>query len=246
MNQTNVGRKTQKTEAGLPAAPNQGATLVFGAVGGRSIISPPTPEPPGAPAVNPHLLSDADVQLFQQGIHCRLQEKLGAHPVTVKGVSGVQFAVWAPNAERVNVMGDFNQWDRMSLPLRALGDCGIWEGFVPGARPGLCYKYFIESRYQGYRAEKADPFAFRAELPPKSASIIWDLNYAWGDSVWMKERARRNALDALRQQPAQKHGDWPRRRAGPSTLGRAGTWPLTVGLGRRTSLADWCRSRPAC
>ena len=113
--------------------------------------------------MNPHLLSDADIQMFQQGTHCRLQEKLGAHPVTVEGVAGVQFAVWAPNAERVSVMGDFNQWDRTSHPLRARGDCGIWEGFVPGAKPGLAYKYFIESRYHGYRAERADPFAFRAE-----------------------------------------------------------------------------------
>ena len=114
----------------------------------------------------------------------------------MKGVSGVQFAVWAPNAERVSIIGDFNQWDRKSHPLRARGDCGIWEGFFPGARSGSCYKCFIQSRHEGYRAEKADPFAFRAELPPRSASIIWDLNYAWGDSVWMKERARHNALDA--------------------------------------------------
>ena len=196
MDQTNVGSETQETETGLPATPNQGATLVRGVVEGRSIISSPTSAPPEVPAVNPHLLLDTDIKLFQQGTHCRLQEKLGAHSVKVKGVSGVQFAVWAPNAERVSVMGEFNQWDRKSHPLRSIGDCGIWEGFVPGARPGSCYKYFIQSRYEGYRAEKADPFAFRAELPPRSAFIIWDLNYAWGDSVWMKERARHNALDA--------------------------------------------------
>ena len=183
MDQTNVANGTQETETGLLGTPAQRATLTLRAVGDCLITSSPTPEPPEAPPVNPHLLSDADVQLFQQGTHCRLQEKLGAHPVTVKGVAGVHFAVWAPNAERVSVMGDFNQWDRTSHPLRARGDCGIWEGFVPGARSGLGYKYFIESRYHGYRAEKADPFAFRAELPPKSASIIWDLNYAWGDSV---------------------------------------------------------------
>jgi 1,4-alpha-glucan branching enzyme len=111
-------------------------------------------------------------------------------------VSGVQFAVWAPNAERVSVIGDFNQWDPTSHPLRVLGDCGIWEGFVPAAKPGLCYKHFIESRYEGYRAEKSDPFAFHTELPPKSASIIWNLDYGWGDGAWMGERGRRNALDA--------------------------------------------------
>ena len=186
MDQTDVGSETQETETGLPATPNQGATLVRGVVEGRSIISSPTSAPPEVRAVNPHLLLDTDIKLFQQGTHCRLQEKLGAHSVKVKGVSGVQFAVWAPNAEQVSVMGEFNQWDRKSHPLRSIGDCGIWEGFVPGARPGSCYKYCIQSRYEGYRAEKADPFAFRAELPPRSAFIIWDLNYAWGDSVWMK------------------------------------------------------------
>ncbi len=196
MNQTNVGNETQEAKAGLLVTPNRAAAPLLGDVEGHSIISSPTPETSEAPAVNSRFLSDADIQFFQQGTHCRLQEKLGAHPVTVKGVAGVQFAVWAPNAERVSVMGDFNQWDRKRHPLRSLGDCGIWEGFVPGAKPGLCYKYFIESRYHGYRAEKANPFAFHAELPPKSASMIWDLNYAWGDSVWMKERARRNALEA--------------------------------------------------
>lgn len=156
----------------------------------------PMPEPQQAAAGDPQLLSDADIRSFQQGTHCRLQEKLGAHPGRVQGASGVQFAVWAPNAERVSVVGDFNQWDRVRHPLRSLGDCGIWEGFVPAARPGLCYKYFIESRYHGYQAEKADPFAFHAELPPKSASVVWDLNYDWGDGWWMNERARHNALDA--------------------------------------------------
>ena len=136
MDQTNVGSETQETETGLPATPNQGATLVRGVVEGRSIISSPTSAPPEVPAVNPHLLLDTDIKLFQQGTHFRLQEKLGAHSVKVKGVSGVQFAVWAPNAERVSVMGEFNQWDRKSHPLRSLGDCGIWEGFVPEPGPG--------------------------------------------------------------------------------------------------------------
>ena len=171
MDQTNVGSETQETETGLPATSNQGATLVLGAVEGRLIISSPTPAPSEVPAMNPHLLLDTDIKLFQQGTRCRLQEKLGAHSATVKGASGVQFAVWAPNAERVSVMGDFNQWDRKSHPLRSLGDCGIWAGFVPGARPGSCYKYFIKSRYEDSRVEKADPFAFRAELPPRSASM---------------------------------------------------------------------------
>ena len=136
------------------------------------------------------------MRLFQQGTHCRLQEKLGAHPVAVKGVSGVQFAVWAPNAERVSVIGRLQPVGPHEPSAAGLGDCGIWEGFVPGAKPGLGYKYFIQSRYGDYSAEKIDPFAFRAETPPKSASIVWDLNYTWGDGEWMKERRRRNALDA--------------------------------------------------
>jgi hypothetical protein len=119
MDQTNFGSGTQETETGLLATPNQGATLVRGALEGRSTISSPTSAPLEVRAVNPHLLSDPDMVLFQKGTHCRLQEKLGAHSVKVKEVSGVQFAVWAPNAERVSVMGDFNQWDRMSHPLRA-------------------------------------------------------------------------------------------------------------------------------
>ena len=186
MDQTNVESKTQQTQPRRSATARPGGTLVLGTVGNNSLIASPTPELPEAPAVNPQLLSDADVQSFQRGTHCRLQEKFGAHPVTVNGLAGVQFAVWAPNAERVSVMGDFNQWDRTSHPLRVLGDCGVWAGFVPGAQSGLCYKYCIQSRYGGYSAEKIDPFAFRAEIPPKSASIVWDLNYTWGDSAWMK------------------------------------------------------------
>ena len=118
MDHTNIGNETQETETELPTMPNKVATLALEAVEGQSIISSPRPEPSGAPTVNPHQLSDADIQMFQQGTHCRLHQKLGAHSVTPKGVSGVQFAVWAPNAERVSVMGDFNQWDRKSHPLR--------------------------------------------------------------------------------------------------------------------------------
>ena len=112
------------------------------------------------------------------------------------GVAGTQFAVWAPNAEQVSVIGDFNQWNCRSHPLRPHGHSGIWEGFIPEAKPGMGYKYDVVSRLHGYRAEKADPFAFRSEKPPKSASIIWQLEYEWGDQAWMRERARHNALDA--------------------------------------------------
>jgi 1,4-alpha-glucan branching enzyme len=142
------------------------------------------------------VIDDDDIRAFQDGTHLRLYEKLGAHPAGVHGVGGTQFAVWAPNAECVNVVGDFNQWDRKGTPLKLHGNTGIWEGFARGAKSGECYKYFIRSRYHEYEVEKADPFAFRSEIAPKNASIIWELDYHWGDEQWMQERARRNALDA--------------------------------------------------
>jgi 1,4-alpha-glucan branching enzyme len=177
----------------LPARRNLHGTMALMAIS-RNRSMPPTPHAAQAPAVEPHLVTDADIRLFQEGTHYRLYEKLGAHPVTVAGVSGVQFAVWAPYAEKLSVIGDFNEWDPARHPLRIQADCGIWEGFVPGAKPGLLYKYHIVSRHQGYRAEKADPFAFRSETPPKTASVIWSLDYKWGDGAWMRKRARNNAL----------------------------------------------------
>jgi len=142
------------------------------------------------------LLSDQDLSLFNEGSHFRLYEKLGAHPLTVDGVEGTYFAVWAPNAEQVFVMGTFNGWDKTSHPLRPRGRSGIFEGFIPGVGQGTLYKYHIVSRYNGYRVDKADPFAVFNEIPPKTASIVWDLTYAWGDREWMAERKSRNALDA--------------------------------------------------
>lgn len=142
------------------------------------------------------LLSEEDVYLFNEGSHLRLYEKLGSHVLEVGGVRGVYFAVWAPDAHRVSVIGDFNAWDGASHPLRPRGSSGIWEGFVPGLGQGAVYKYRVESRYNGYVVDKADPFAFRAETPPKTASIVWDLGYEWGDGDWMAHREERNSLDA--------------------------------------------------
>ncbi|MBI3003379.1 MAG: 1,4-alpha-glucan branching protein GlgB [candidate division NC10 bacterium] len=140
------------------------------------------------------LLTDDDLFLFNEGSHYRLYEKLGAHPMTVEGKEGTFFAVWAPDAERILVMGDFNNWDTGSHPLRARAQSGIWEGFVPGVARGTAYKYHLQSRYQGYRVDKADPFAFCAEVPPRTASVVWDLAYPWGDGEWMRSRAGRNAV----------------------------------------------------
>ncbi len=142
------------------------------------------------------LLTQDDIYLFNEGSHFRLYDKMGAHPLVFNGQEGTYFVVWAPDATQVLVMGDFNRWSKTSHPLYARGRSGIWEGFIPGVGKGDIYKYFIGSRYNGYRVEKADPFAFHSEIPPKTASIVWDLEYHWGDQEWMTERRRHNALDS--------------------------------------------------
>jgi 1,4-alpha-glucan branching enzyme len=140
------------------------------------------------------LLGDDDLYLFNEGSHIRLYEKLGAHPCQVDGVTGAYFAVWAPNAERVTVMGDFNEWSKKGPELRPRAQSGIWEGFVPSVASGSRYKYRISSRYRDYNVEKADPFAFRTEIPPATASILWDLDYQWNDEGW---RVQQRSLDPL-------------------------------------------------
>ena len=142
------------------------------------------------------LFSEQDLFLFNEGTHFRLYEKLGAHPLKVGDVEGTYFAVWAPNAAQVSVIGEFNGWDKASHPLQLKGESGIWHGFFPGLGKGTVYKYHVASRYNGYQADKADPFALYTETPPKTASLVWDLAYEWGDRRWMAGRRRRNALDA--------------------------------------------------
>ena len=158
----------------------------------------PDSEIPRVPTVryDKSLLSDDDLYLFNEGSHYKLYEKLGAHPLTIDGTKGTYFAVWAPNAREVYVIGDFNGWDRTLHRLQHRGKSGIWEGFINGINTGSVYKYYIVSRYHNYTVEKADPFAFFSETPPKTASIVWDMDYRWGDHAWMKERRERNALDA--------------------------------------------------
>ena len=142
------------------------------------------------------LLSDDDLYLFNEGSHIRLYDKLGAHPVTAGGRDGTYFAVWAPNAGQVYLTGDFNGWEKQGFKLSAREGSGIWEAFVPGLGSGALYKYHIESRLRHYRTDKADPFAFRCEQPPRTASVVWDLTYAWGDTAWMAKRRGANGLDA--------------------------------------------------
>ncbi len=138
-----------------------------------------------------------DIHLFKEGTHGRLYERLGSHRVVVDGVEGARFAVWAPNADAVAVMGDFNGWNRERHPLRVRGDgSGIWEAFVPGAGAGALYKYRIRSRWSGQEFDKGDPFAFAWQCPPDTASRVQDLDYRWGDDDWMRARHARNKLDA--------------------------------------------------
>jgi 1,4-alpha-glucan branching enzyme len=141
------------------------------------------------------LLTENDLYLFNEGSHFRLYDKLGAHVVNHEGISGTQFAVWAPNAAQVFVMGDFNGWDKHHNPLRPNGQSGIWEGFFPGIGNGTLYKYHIVSRFNDYRVDKTDPFSIFNEIPPKTASIVWNLDYQWSDQEWMTSRRQRNALD---------------------------------------------------
>lgn len=157
------------------------------------------------------LLTDDDLFLFNEGSHFRLYEKLGAHVISQEGKKGACFAVWAPDAEQVFVMGDFNGWDKNSHPLRARGVSGIWEGFVPGVTKGANYKYKIHSRYNGYRVDKADPFALYCEVPPKTASIVWDLEYTWGDEKWMAKRGDLNCAAAPMAIYEMHLGSWKRR-----------------------------------
>jgi 1,4-alpha-glucan branching enzyme len=142
------------------------------------------------------LLSDDDIYLFNEGNHVRLYHHLGAHLTTVDGVDGTQFAVWAPNAHHVSVIGDFNGWDASSTAMTERGQSGIWERFVAGVSNGAKYKYHVESNLDGFTVDKADPYACFSEVPPKTASIVWDLSYDWADHDWMGERWQRNALDA--------------------------------------------------
>ena len=146
--------------------------------------------PAGAVRHGIHPLDEADLRRFYQGIHHRLHEKLGAHPGAMEGESGVAFGVWAPNADAVAVMGSFNGWDNASHALCRCGETGIWAGFIAGIGQGTPYKYHVVAGGGALRADKADPFGVLHEVPPATASVVWDLDYEWGDGTWMEERRR--------------------------------------------------------
>src|SRR5262249_27828845 len=143
------------------------------------------------------LMTEQDIYLFKEGSHFRLYEKLGSHVRTVEGIQGTHFAVWAPNAEKVSVIGDFNSWKAGAHPLSVRWDAsGIWEGFIPSVGQGSLYKYHIVSKRNHLHLEKGDPFAFHWETPPKTASVVWDLTYQHNGGKWNEDRYRLNALDS--------------------------------------------------
>jgi 1,4-alpha-glucan branching enzyme len=142
------------------------------------------------------LLSPEDLHLFNEGTHYRIYHKLGAHLTEADGEPGVCFAVWAPNAREVTVIGSFNHWNPHSHPLHPRGSSGIWEGFVPGIAKGALYKFHIVSQHHGHIADKADPIGLLHEKPPRTASVVWDLAYDWGDQEWMQRRHEKNSLHA--------------------------------------------------
>jgi len=158
------------------------------------------------------LFTDFDIELFKAGKHYKLYEKMGAHSVNVDGVDGTYFAVWAPSAKLVYVVGDFNYWSEGEHKLHVRWDgSGIWEGFIPGVKKGDNYKYKIHSTHNYVVTEKADPYARRAEHPPKTASEVWHDDYHWNDKSWMKNRHKSNSLEAPISVYEVHLGSWKRK-----------------------------------
>lgn len=167
----------------------------------------------------PPALTDFDLHLLSEGTHYDAYEKLGAHVREIESVRGVVFAVWAPSALRVSVVGDFNQWDGRCHPLRVRGATGIWEIFLPGLGEGEVYKFEIKPRGNGTPLLKSDPFAFYSELRPKTASIVHDIHkYQWHDEAWMADRTRRQSLNAPLSIYEVHLGSWMRTLEGNAML----------------------------
>lgn len=163
------------------------------------------------------LFTEFDSNLFKSGKHFNLHEKLGSFPMIREGVEGTHFAVWAPNAETVQVIGDFNYWNGEGYELYPRWDgTGVWEGFVPEIGKGTVYKYRIHSNNHGQVLEKGDPFAIHWEVPPKTASIVWDVDYKWKDSKWLKKRKKTNQLGQPFSVYEVHIGSWRRNENGES------------------------------
>jgi 1,4-alpha-glucan branching enzyme len=193
------------TRGGTPSGTAGGTGL--GARGGPAAESL---SPAGPALLGPHAISDLDIHLFCEGTHARIYEKLGAHLTSRDGVAGTQFAVWAPNAQAVSVVGDFNGWRTGATPLQRLPGGGIWSGFVPGVSRGQLYKYRISSRNGHLLPDKADPYGVAQQSPPETASVVWNLDYAWQDQRWMSERSERSALSAPMSVYEVHLGSWMR------------------------------------
>jgi 1,4-alpha-glucan branching enzyme len=158
------------------------------------------------------VLGEMDLYLYNEGTLLKAWEKLGAHPIVHQGVAGTVFAVWAPSALRVSVVGNFNRWDGRRHPMRPRGASGLWELFIPGLGAGEIYKYEVKSRYRGYLVNKADPFGFASELRPRNASIVFDLNrYQWQDGEWMARRREHQRFDAPISVYEVHLGSWKRK-----------------------------------
>ncbi|MBK7409397.1 MAG: 1,4-alpha-glucan branching protein GlgB [Saprospirales bacterium] len=163
-------------------------------------------------------LTDFDIQLFKSGKHFRLYEKLGSHPETIDGVQGTYFAVWAPNALQVAVIGNFNYWNKDAHPLAPRWDgSGIWEGFIPGVGKGASYKYFILAK-DGRPLQKGDPFAHFWEIPPNTASIVWEDDYQWTDEPWLTARKERDLLGSPCSVYEVHLGSWRKTHGGAASL----------------------------
>ncbi len=158
------------------------------------------------------ILTDYDLHLLGEGTHFKNYERLGAHLIVHEGIRGVMFTVWAPNAARVSVIGNFNHWDGRRHTMRSRGPSGVWEIFIPDLTQGEFYKYEIKSRQGGYMVQKSDPYGFAAELRPKTASVVWDvMNFAWTDQKWMRDRVETQGLDAPISIYEIHLGSWKRR-----------------------------------
>lgn len=168
-----------------------------------------------------------DLHLFNEGTHTRLYQKLGAQIASSKGETGVRFSVWAPNAEHVSVVGDFNEWNEDSHRMTRVSESGIWDVFIAGVNVGCKYKYHVRSRYMGYRANKADPFAFLNETAPSTASVVWQDTYEWSDEAWMEARGKNDALRSPVATYEVHLGSWRRDAAG-EFLGYRDIAPLLV------------------
>ncbi len=178
------------------------------------------------------LITEFDLHLFGEGNLHYSYEKFGAHPHTVDGIDGVYFAVWAPNAYRVSIVGNFNQWDERQHPMRIIGNGGVWELFIPGISTGELYRYDLRSHNQDYHGQKSDPYGFYSEKRPSNASIVYDINtYEWNDAEWMEKRAKADALTQPMSIYELHLGSW--------RLNEKGEWLTYHELA--TTVVDYCK-----